>query len=93
MTVLINNKLLGFSVILTQLIWLSGCNKTMDVTASNETVTCSEASGETVELAKAKLYIEFNSTDDDIGVHGAFDGEAYSELCIYNPSGDQLAQR
>ena len=25
------------------------------------------------EIATAKLIIEFNSTDDDLGVHGAFD--------------------
>ena len=44
-----------------------------------------------VEIATAKLIIEFNSTDDDIGVHGAFDDHGWSELCVFAPNGRPIA--
>ncbi len=43
------------------------------------------------KIATAKLIIEFNATDDDIGVHGAFDDHGWSELCVFDPSGRPLA--
>ncbi len=42
-------------------------------------------------IATAKLIIEFNSTDDDIGVHGAFDDHGWSELCVFDPTGNPIA--
>lgn len=39
------------------------------------------------EIATAKLYIEHNHTDEDTGVHGAFDDHGWSKLCVYDPSG------
>ena len=45
----------------------------------------------TTPIATAKLIIEFNSTDDDIGVHGAFDDHGWSELCVFDPSGRPIA--
>ncbi len=53
-------------------------------------VACKPARGETVTIATAKLIIEYNSTDDDIGVHGAFDDQGWSELCVYDPNGKQV---
>ncbi len=53
-------------------------------------ITCRRAPGETVTIATAKLIIEYNSTDDDIGVHGAFDDHGWSELCVYDPNGRQV---
>jgi hypothetical protein len=50
-------------------------------------ITCAPAQGEAVDIATAKLYVEYNATDDDIGVHGAFDDHGYSELCVYGPDG------
>lgn len=44
--------------------------------------------GETLETAK--LYIEHNATDADTGVHGMFGGEAWSELCIWDPDGNLI---
>ena len=38
----------------------------------------------------AKLYIEHNATDEDTGVHGFFGGEAWRELCIWDPNGEQI---
>ena len=42
------------------------------------------------ELETAKLYIEHNATDADTGVHGLFGGEAWSELCIWDPAGNLI---
>ncbi len=47
--------------------------------------------GQKVQIATAKLIIEFNSTDDDVGVHGAFDDHGWSELCVFDPSGKPIA--
>jgi hypothetical protein len=41
----------------------------------------------TTKIATAKLYIEYNAADDDIGVHGAFDDSGWSKLCVLDPSG------
>ncbi len=43
------------------------------------------------QIATAKLIIEYNSTDDDIGVHGAFDDDGWSELCVFDPTGRPIA--
>ncbi len=43
------------------------------------------------EIATAKLIIEFNATDDDVGVHGAFDDHGWSELCVFDPAGQPIA--
>ncbi|MBM3182389.1 MAG: hypothetical protein FJZ86_18900 [Chloroflexi bacterium] len=72
----------------------SGCGapaSTADPTqASGEQVTCMPAPGETVEIADAKLIIEYNFTARDIGVHGLFDDHGWSELCVYDPNGVQV---
>jgi hypothetical protein len=42
---------------------------------------------QTTEIATAKLIIEYNSTDQDIGVHGAFDDHGWKTLCVFDPNG------
>jgi hypothetical protein len=46
----------------------------------------------TTEIATAKLIIEFNSTDDDIGVHGAFDDHGWRTLCVFDPNGQAVLE-
>ena len=48
---------------------------------------CSPANGTPASFEAVRLYVEYNATDNDLGVHGAVDAEAYSELCIYRPDG------
>ena len=43
--------------------------------------------GRNTKIATAKLIIEYNATDDDIGVHGAFDDHGWKSLCLFDPSG------
>jgi hypothetical protein len=43
--------------------------------------------GRTVPIAAAKLIVEYNATDDDLGVHGAFDSSGWRKLCVYDPRG------
>jgi hypothetical protein len=43
--------------------------------------------GKRVAIATAKLIVEYNATDEDIGVHGAFDDQGWSKLCVYDPGG------
>lgn len=42
---------------------------------------------ETTEIAAAKLIVEYNFTDGDLGVHGAFDGDGWKSLCVFDPAG------
>ena len=42
------------------------------------------------EWEVAKLYIEHNATDEDTGVHGLIGGEAWREVCVYDPAGEQI---
>jgi hypothetical protein len=48
---------------------------------------CDFGSGNRTKIATAKLIIENNATDQDIGVHGAFDDDGWSRLCVFDPSG------
>lgn len=38
-------------------------------------------------IAAAKLIVEYNFTDGDIGVHGAFDDDGWKTICVFDPSG------
>jgi hypothetical protein len=49
-----------------------------------------QAAEDPVPIATAKLIIEFNATDDDIGVHGMFDDQGWSELCVLDPTGEPI---
>jgi hypothetical protein len=58
--------------------------------ASGDQIACQPAPGEAVEIADAKLIIEYHFTAHDIGVHGLFDDHGWSELCVYDPTGVQV---
>ncbi len=55
----------------------------------SDQITCTPTQEATVSIDAAKLYIEYYFTDDDIGVHGAFDSSDYSKLCVYDSNGTQ----
>jgi len=57
---------------------------------SSDEITCDRSEGPTMKLGQAKLFFEHNSTDEDTGVHGAFDTSSFAELCVYNPKGRQI---
>lgn len=42
---------------------------------------------EALELEEARIYIEYNSTDNDLGFHVSLDGEDWRYLRIYDPTG------
>ncbi len=52
---------------------------------------CTEKARRPTEIATAKLIIEFNATDGDLGVHGAFDDDGWSALCVLDPNGRPIA--
>jgi hypothetical protein len=57
---------------------------------TDDQIACMLPRGKKATIATAKLLIEYNSTDEDIGVHGAFDDHGWSELCVYGPNGQQV---
>lgn len=48
---------------------------------------CGGRGGTSVRLPATKLFIEHNSTAEDTGVHGLFDGIDWQKLCVYDPRG------
>jgi hypothetical protein len=56
-------------------------------TAASDNPCRAFGTGKKVAIATAKLIVEYNATDQDIGVHGAFDDHGWSKLCVYDPSG------
>lgn len=68
----------------------AGTFSSTQATAPADQIGCRPAQGKKTNIATAKLIIEFNSTDNDIGVHGAFDDHGWSELCVYDPAGEQV---
>ncbi len=72
----------------------SGCDDDEDDAPSDEGsrsgVSC-EAPGDGAEaIDEAMLYVEYNATDGDLGVHGSFGADGWSELCVYAPDGTQV---
>jgi hypothetical protein len=74
--------------------WAGAPTTTPSVTTSKQPsagTVCEPTAGErTKRIATAKLIIEYNSTDNDLGVHGAFDDDGWSELCVTDPNGRQI---
>ncbi len=67
----------------------SGKSSATQATSSNLPESCQAGASKTrkTKIATAKLIIEYNSTDEDIGVHGAFDDHGWKELCVFDPTG------
>jgi hypothetical protein len=51
---------------------------------------CPQETGSPTEIGHARLYIEDNVPDEDIGVHGLFDDHAWTILCVYSPDGTRI---
>lgn len=67
---------------------LAVIHRSSNVTAQDGTSEiCVLPDGESTTISNAYLYIEYNYTDGDIGVHGYFDDHGWSELCVYDPTG------
>jgi hypothetical protein len=60
---------------------------TTAVATTNQTDGCTISDAGATEMATTKLIIEYNATDGDLGVHGQFDDEGWSELCVFDPTG------
>jgi hypothetical protein len=43
-----------------------------------------------VQFAFVHLFLEYNSTDEDAGVQAFFDGEAWKQVSITDPSGEEI---
>jgi hypothetical protein len=56
-------------------------------TASGAAESCDSPKGRKTKIAAAKLIIEYNSTDQDLGVHGGFDDHGWKKLCVSDPTG------
>lgn len=52
---------------------------------------CGGASGESVEIEEGRLYVEYNATDGDLGVHGSFEHDGWVQLCVFDPDGRAIA--
>lgn len=59
----------------------------LPIAAQESPLDCALVGGDAVIIDTARLYIEYNYTDADLGVHGAFDDHGWSELCVYDPNG------
>lgn len=73
----------------------SGVGPHPGTSSVNDTGACSPGFGadlRTVEIATAKLFVEYNSTDQDIGVHGAFDDHGWKTLCVFDPTGGSVLE-
>ena len=59
-----------------------------DVSAlSGETTLCQTSSDSDEPFEDGEVFIEFNSTDEDLGFHSTFDAEGWAEAVICGPDG------
>jgi hypothetical protein len=64
-------------------------NQVVGASQVDPAATCPPADakpGQTTQIATAKLIVEYNATDQDIGVHGAFDDHGWKVLCVFDPN-------
>ena len=64
-----------------------GGTQASQVSATDSCPPADAKRSQTTEIATAKLIIEYNATDQDIGVHGAFDDHGWKTLCVFDPTG------
>jgi hypothetical protein len=62
----------------------------VETLVTDSQIKCQGTQGEAEAIADAKLYVEFNSTDEDLGIHGYLADDGWSDLCVYSPSGDLM---
>ena len=55
-----------------------------------ETTLCPVSSNGATPFEDALVFIEFNSTDEDLGFHATFDAEGWKEAVICGPDGSKL---
>ncbi len=55
-----------------------------------ETVCAEPPDSGADEIPASKLYFEYNSADEDTGVHGLFDSSGFTQLCVYDPDGNLI---
>ncbi len=69
-----------------------GAASILALTTSARSLTAPAAAptGEEIPLKVSQIYWEYNSTDDDLGVHVRLDGEDWRKMKIYNPKGKKL---
>jgi hypothetical protein len=48
--------------------------------------------GATSEVEAAKLIIEYNATDEDLGVHGSVDADGWTTFCFFDPNGSAVLE-
>jgi hypothetical protein len=68
----------------------NGQNPPTDNMDNKNLVNCDLPPGPATTLPTTKLLFEHNSTDMDTGVHGEFDGADFTELCVFDPSGNPI---
>ena len=61
-------------------------------TATADTTLCPASSDRAEPFDDAVVFIEFNSTDEDLGFHATFDAEGWKEAVICGPDGRQLIE-
>jgi hypothetical protein len=64
-----------------------GIMRPLPTQAQDGSPDCAPAQGKVVTISAAYLYLEYNATAGDLGVHGFFDDHGWSELCVYDPAG------
>jgi hypothetical protein len=85
---------LGLALPSTRLAAFRGGDETSDrseVRDDHDEGDCARG-GPSVPLPETKLFIEHNSTDEDTGVHGLFDGIDWTKLCVFDPRGRLLLE-
>jgi hypothetical protein len=71
---------------------MAGTQPTMAWTEGDDDDACSSRGGPAVRLPATKFFIEHNSTDEDTGVHGLFDGVDWKKLCVLDPLGRRILE-
>ncbi|MDI6770785.1 MAG: hypothetical protein QMD04_14085 [Anaerolineales bacterium] len=83
-------KIKSILILMALALAVSACGAQAGSPSTSDRITCEAPEGETIPMPTTYLYFEHNSTAGDTGVHGMFDSSSFAELCVYDPSGNQI---
>ncbi|MDI6792468.1 MAG: fibronectin type III domain-containing protein [bacterium] len=88
----IREKLIGMTTYMCMLSIFLAVGVALVSGAAVSELWANDASSKWIPFSDAKIIIEFNATDEDVGIQVFLDGKAWKKVIIFNPKGRMVAK-
>jgi len=82
----------AMAVVLGSTVYAVSASSRQGAAPDSESNACTARAGPATKIGGAELFIEYNSTDGDVGVHGEFDDDGWKTLCVFDPTGRPILE-